>query len=146
MIGNKYGRLTVTDMYRENNKTFCICDCDCGNKGIKRNSYKLRNSSEFASCGCSRKEVAEHYLSTDVEGMKYGKLTILETLWGTSPLMVKCKCDCGTIGNFRKNDVQTKHTTSCGCVNREKWKQYNTVNDTGYISDSGIEILSVYKK
>lgn len=53
-IGNKYGKLTVIERYKENNnkqiKTKWLCQCECGNTTIV-NASDLR-SGRTKSCGC----------------------------------------------------------------------------------------------
>ena len=150
ITGKKFGHLTVKKMlYNYNNKkrTFCLCDCDCGNKNIIRESYPLRSHfSELTSCGCTVKEKAVKYLGKNIDGHKFGKLTVLETFWNESPIKIKCKCDCGNIGIYNKNDVQNLHTKSCGCLNKEIVSQICTKNWTNIKSDCGVKgIRQSYK-
>ncbi len=63
MIGQKFGKLTVIDVIIKNNRTRCLCVCDCGKK-VWVASESLKNSHTF-SCGCYQKEKAKkniHYL------------------------------------------------------------------------------------
>lgn len=50
-IGEKYNLLTVTRVYKENNKTVYECKCDCGNNKNVIGAYKLYRGS-VKSCGC----------------------------------------------------------------------------------------------
>lgn len=52
LIGQKFGKLTVIDKCKENNKSYWICKCDCGNI-IKVDTYRLQ-SGHTKSCGCYR--------------------------------------------------------------------------------------------
>lgn len=144
MVGNKYGHLTVTKMlpnYNNSKKTYCLCDCDCGNKDIVRNAWDLRNrTSELSSCGCTIKEKVRKVCGREIDGERFGRLTILETYWDLTPPKVKCKCDCGKTVVLSKNDVQCGHTQSCGCLNKEIVSNYFTKDWSGYISESGVEI------
>lgn len=54
-INKKYGRLTIKDLIKENQKTYAIADCDCGNKNIKIIFASISNGIT-KSCGCLRKE------------------------------------------------------------------------------------------
>ena len=72
------------------------------------------------------------------QGDKYGRLTIIEevephiTPSGQKQRMILCSCDCGTSEPFEVtlNNLRSGHTTSCGCVRKEKAKEihkkYNT--------------------
>ena len=144
MVGNKYGHLTVKQMLPKykGNKTFCLCDCDCGKQGIIKNAWGLRNKcTKLTSCGCTSKEKARKYSGVDVDGKRFGRLLVLETLWEENPPKVKCKCDCGTIKVFNKNDVQSGHTQSCGCMSKEITSQNSTKDWSGYISESGVRLI-----
>lgn len=61
MIGNKYGRLTVLDVYSVKtgncSRTMCKCLCECGNTTSVR-KYDLTHNIT-ASCGCILKEQAK---------------------------------------------------------------------------------------
>lgn len=50
-IGDKYGLLTVKDIYKENNKTCCECLCECGNIVKIFKPYRLATG-VVKSCGC----------------------------------------------------------------------------------------------
>lgn len=57
-----------------------------------------------------------------VIGQKFGRLTILEiagTIGNNLNTFVKCQCDCGSVRNFRFNNLQTGGTKSCGCSRRK---------------------------
>ena len=50
-IGEKYGLLTVINIYKENNKTVYECKCNCGNSKKIIGAYKLYKGN-IKSCGC----------------------------------------------------------------------------------------------
>lgn len=52
----------------------------------------------------------------DITGSKYGKLTVLERIPGTSPIKWLCRCDCGNLTQVTGNNMKSGNTTSCGCV------------------------------
>lgn len=55
MIGKKYGRLTVLEVFKVNNRIKCKCICDCGTiKDIQK--YHLL-SGATKSCGCLQKQI-----------------------------------------------------------------------------------------
>jgi len=55
LIGKQFGRLTILNLYRNNNRTFAECICTCGNsKNINFHAIKIEHTT---SCGCYNKEV-----------------------------------------------------------------------------------------
>ena len=70
------------------------------------------------------------------QGDKYGRLTIIEevephiTPSGQKQRMVLCSCSCGTSEPFEVtlNNLRSGHTTSCGCVHKEKAKENGRAN------------------
>lgn len=59
MIGNKYGKLTVISIEKQNNKTLLKCKCDCGNE-IIRPTYLIATN-QIKSCGCLKSEHIKQY-------------------------------------------------------------------------------------
>ena len=57
ITGQKFGKLTVLKMFRRDNKTFCECQCDCGNIKIIQQANLKNGSSK--SCGCLAKELSK---------------------------------------------------------------------------------------
>lgn len=56
-------------------------------------------------------------------GDRFGRLVVLEDLgtrgkWYNRYFL--CKCDCGNKKEFRAQNLQSRHTTSCGCLKKEK--------------------------
>ena len=51
----------------------------------------------------------------DLTGQKFNRLTVIERIPNTSPIMWKCKCDCGNIIEVRGSYLRNGHTKSCGC-------------------------------
>lgn len=144
LTGNKYGKLTVKKMlynYNNTNRTKCLCDCDCGNKDIIRESYQLTHASN-SSCGCGKKEYVRKSCGKDIDGQKFGKLLILNTLWENNPPLVNCLCDCGNTVLLNKKDVQTGHTNSCGCLKTKVFDKINDVDHTNEMSEYGIKIIN----
>ena len=53
-IGQRFGRLTITELYSENNISFAICQCDCGT--IKRVAISNLKRGNTVSCGCKNRD------------------------------------------------------------------------------------------
>ena len=102
LTGKQFGLWTV--LYRDNEKHNTrdirwVCKCECGTVKSVLGKY-LRNGKSI-SCGCNKR--------VDLTGKKFGKLTVLETLYdynGYNRATYKCRCDCGEIlyltGNMNK--------------------------------------------
>jgi len=146
-IGEKHGFLTIVDEIYNYNGTSTkvyICDCDCGNKNvIKHDGYKWHENS---SCGCRSKTKHAEVMRKQVDGQKFGRLLVLETLWDETPFKVRCKCDCGNIVVLNKADVQSCHTKSCGCLQRERASETRYVDSSGYVSPLGLKIIKPYQR
>ena len=52
LIGKRFNKLVVLDTVRESNRTYCICQCDCGNIVKMEITNLLRD--DTMSCGCYR--------------------------------------------------------------------------------------------
>lgn len=140
-IGDKYGKLTITDIiynYNGTKRTKFICDCDCGKTNILKDASSVR-SGHIRSCGCV-KGVSRR---KNALGKKFGYLTVIEEIFlkDTYSHKLKCLCDCGKEVILNRRDVMTGHTLSCGCHKYNVLSQMNYIDQTGFISDYGIEIL-----
>lgn len=51
----------------------------------------------------------------DITNQKFNHLTVVERIPNTSPIMWKCKCDCGKTVAVRGAYLKNGHTKSCGC-------------------------------
>lgn len=152
LTGNKYGHLIVTQMlynYNNTHKTKCLCNCDCGKKNILRIPYDLEHkSTKNTSCGCARADSIRESIGRDITNEKFGKLFVNKIIWeGYKHPMVDCNCDCGNKHIlFRKSDVQSGHTQSCGCLQKERVSDSNCKDWTTFESDYGVTaIRPLYK-
>ena len=65
------------------------------------------------------------------KGMRFGKLTVLEFSHrkkrsnGYYRNYWLCKCDCGNEKIIEESHIKSGHTKSCGCLNIEKFKNFN---------------------
>lgn len=138
----KFGNLLVLEMlwgYKGGRKTYTRCLCDCGKETIRVTDHLKRGDN--ISCGCKHAEIMHNTFRVDVTGQKFARLTVLEVLWGSPHAQVRCKCDCGNELIADKADVVGGHTRSCGCLQREMASDVNTVDQSGIVSDYGVEIL-----
>lgn len=141
----KFGSLLVKEMLygclRDNGRkrTYCKCQCDCGNEYII-GSYEIRHN-KYPSCGC----LSNHYRSinnrTNEIGNKYNRLKILDIDYSQKPSIAKCQCDCGNIAYISKTDVVNGNTKSCGCLQKERASESNIMDYSGAIFDNGVKVL-----
>nr|DAS56358.1 MAG TPA: ethylene-responsive transcription factor [Bacteriophage sp.] len=114
LIGKKFWMLTVIDVKREKNKTYCLCECECGNtKWIRSDAIK---SGKSTSCGCNQ--------YVDLLNKKIGRLTVIEKTDKRAKrgrVIWKCLCDCGNI--VEKSTADLKKAKSCGCLFKEQGKE-----------------------
>ena len=122
-LGQRYGKLTViADTGKSNHRgKIWLCQCDCGN--TKEVNSNLLWSGKVRSCGCVKPNLTE-FKCKNLEGKKFGKLTVLEktnerkygqVLW-------KCQCECGNIKNIPASNLVYGLTKSCGCFKKERNK------------------------
>lgn len=50
-------------------------------------------------------------------GKTYGRLTIIDG--SEKDLKIKCSCDCGVVGLYKRHNVLSGNTKSCGCLKLE---------------------------
>lgn len=107
-VGEKYGKLTIVEMlynYKDS-QTYCICECDCGNKNyITRVGGLLTGNT--SSCGCVH--------SPSLIGQRFGLLVVNKEVPSESnQRRWECECDCGNIVYRTSNEL--KRFYSCGCL------------------------------
>lgn len=114
LTGTRYGKLVV--LRRLSNSSLWECLCDCGNKTTVSTNHL--NSGHTQSCGCLQKERTREACRKDISGQRFGMLTAIEIDEENSlPKKVKwkCRCDCGTIKSFSRNNLMSGECSSCGC-------------------------------
>jgi len=63
-LGETYGRLTITNEWSDGRQVYFLCDCSCGNTGVKKRKEQLflntehakKNNAAVPSCGCYVKD------------------------------------------------------------------------------------------
>lgn len=86
------------------------------------------------------KQVRQSKPRVDLTGKKFTYLTPYEYIKGGK---WKCKCDCGNEVIVDTRNLNSGHTQSCGCLQKQK-ASLNTVDMTGFEND-GIKVLSKAK-
>lgn len=145
LTGQKFGKLTVLSRAESKidksgkSRTMWYCRCDCGNDTTVSADYLKR--SKCPSCGCETSKNRIEQNRVNNIGEKFGRLTILDILWGYDRAKAVCKCDCGKNYIGTKSDIVSGHTRSCGCLQSENTSAANTKDWSGYIADCGVEFV-----
>ena len=56
----------------------------------------------------------------DIVGNRYARLVVLKRVPSRRKSKWRCRCDCGRLIDVDQDKLKSKHTKSCGCLNREK--------------------------
>lgn len=117
-VGERFGNLVVKEMlyqYR-GEKTYCVCDCDCGNEHVCSLSNLV--TGHTTSCGCRTGDKCWDGRRTDLVGDRFGMLVVVEMLYGykNGQTYCKCKCDCGNESIVYIGNLKQGYTQSCGCM------------------------------
>lgn len=63
----------------------------------------------------------------DLTGQKFGRLTVLKRIENRGKHIIwLCQCKCGKITKVSATHLQTGHTQSCGCYNKERIRETST--------------------
>ena len=129
LTGQVFGRLTV--LHEENPRTTkrikWTCQCECGTiKNIYGNDLR---QGKVLSCGCLRNERVREAVGNQLEGQRFGRLTVLkqvESIREPSGMLRTawlCRCDCGKEIIAKTLNLKAGDTQSCGCLNKDKLKE-----------------------
>ncbi|WP_343349191.1 hypothetical protein [Terrisporobacter petrolearius] len=143
LTGSKIGMLNIIERKRENNRTYYLCKCECGNKKWIRSDY-LKN---MTHCGCKK---IYHY--RDITNEKFGMLTPIEVV-GTSKnngKIWRCRCDCGNVKDIYLSSLISGLVISCGCYKKEKAKlnikkAFEVFKDNNVLEHTNIAYISLQK-
>lgn len=85
----------------------------CGLCGKKFEAYTSSVAlNQKKSCGCLK----------DLSGKRFGKLVVIENTFtknNQNAYYWRCKCDCGKETLVSTGNLQSGHTTSCGCAHKD---------------------------
>lgn len=68
--------------------------------------------------------------SPDLEGRKFGRLTVIEKVGMTkhNKVLWKCQCDCGNESIVWTHSLISGHTKSCGCIKIERLTKHGNLH------------------
>lgn len=82
------------------------------------------------------------YKHNDLNGMTFGRLTVIRENGRTKDrhILWECQCECGNIVNISSRDLARGHTKSCGCLKKDR------IRDIRYKhGDRNARLYSVWK-
>lgn len=129
MKGKQFGHLTVIEEAKErvDGQVAWVCRCVCGSQITVRGKC-LRNG-ETKSCGCKKSELVSKSRHRDLQGQKFGRLTVIREHHKESEKYYwLCKCDCGNEVIVNASNLTSGNSKSCGCYNSEKREETKTTH------------------
>lgn len=135
-LGDKYNRLTIKEIYRENSKIYFNCLCECGNE-VKKISPSQLISGNTKSCGCYNNElrIARNIKHNDANR---NNKTRLYKIW------VDMKRRCSNPHRPRSKNYYLKGIKCC-----EEWNDFQNFKNwslsNGYADNLTIERKDNYK-
>lgn len=140
LVGKTYGKLTVmTRAENQGRRVMWLCQCECGNTTVVRGDSLKDGSTK--SCGCLHKEEAVERQTKNIEGEKFGRLTVVSKIDSeeNGSSLWLCGCECGNEVIVSSARLKSGNTKSCGCLQREKVREIGCNNWKG-----GIQIISTH--
>lgn len=107
----RFNNLTVMRFDHRDKYTYWLCKCDCGNEVVVRGSHLTTGA--VKSCGCLKN--SKHKIR-NLDGKRFGKLTVIKYHHINHGAYYLCKCDCGNEVIVLGTKLVTGRTKSCGCL------------------------------
>lgn len=84
----------------------------------------------------------------DLTGKKFGRMLVLSRAANDRGGRAKwnCVCDCGTMKDVASYDLRSGHTTSCGCIGRERAAQRLETHGLSNGGDKTSPVYNVWSK
>lgn len=115
-VGARFGKLTFIDLDRSrmDGDSYWVMSCDCGTtKSFLAANVRRGNTRSCCGSANARRQ--------DLIGKRFGRLVALEKVRSTSGrVQWRCRCDCGGETIAFTASLNSGHTRSCGCLQREK--------------------------
>jgi len=126
IIGQKFGRLTIIEIFYKKNRKHVKCICECSK--IIESRFDNLKCGDTVSCGCYKKDNNVKLYKINLIGKRFGKLLVIEDAPKVNNRYVscKCKCDCGNEKIIAAFNLRNGATISCGCRGFEtRFKRVN---------------------
>ena len=129
LSGQRFGKLITLE--RKGEQNIWECQCDCGKIVLVRES-NLR-SGHTKSCGCGRLSKLKGRDPKDLTGQRFGMLVVQRPtdMRERNSVVWECQCDCGKTVFVTVNSLTYRNTTSCGCVQTERFPHSTGKNIAG---------------
>lgn len=121
LAGHVFGRLTVVSFEKISNQgAIWNCICDCGTETTATTG--ALNSQHKQSCGCLLTERSREATTLSLQGMRFGRLTVLSKSDQRKRNSVQwnCVCDCGNSKVAIGALLKIGQLVSCGCALLDK--------------------------
>lgn len=116
LTGRRFGRLVCVEPTDERGPSGGVvwrCRCDCGNDCLAVSTQLTQGYKK--SCGCLGHPPVKEYI-----GYRFGLLTVIDYAGKRGGQHYwRCRCDCGNEVEVGQTNLQSGHTKSCGCLQRE---------------------------
>lgn len=107
LIGQTFGKLTVLEKTRKNNRVAWICQCECGNQTTVITNSLTSGNTKSCGCGINR---------PDETGKIYGFLTVINKApTKNGKAYWNCRCRCGKETIVSGDALRRGQSISCGC-------------------------------
>ena len=108
------GHAVTYDQLKHHSMLPLDVDCDICHKIFKSTKYQLERNGHQLCQSCVIRSKLEKPLPV---GYTCGRLTVVGVAQkgGYST----CRCECGTVRDFDNTVLRSKHTLSCGCLQKE---------------------------
>lgn len=116
LVGQKYGRLTVLEVYKDCTPQEVLCECECGNR-IRAIKFQVL-SGHTQSCGCLSRERKSEAVTKDWTGYvsESGVTLNHQAYKQDGSWLWDCTCYCGNHFINRPVNIVTGVVKSCGCL------------------------------
>ena len=120
LTGRRFGKLVCispTSERTSSRRVIWQCRCDCGNMCQAVSSQLIHGYKK--SCGCLGRPPLKDYLHK-----RFGSLEVIGYAEKRNGLHYwRCRCDCGNETEVSQSNLQSGHTTSCGCVQKDMFRR-----------------------
>lgn len=146
MVGTRYGKLVVTDVFERGakNNLYAKCLCDCG-KEFDIGVAAIRNKGKTRCNSCPSETDTGTLVGTRVGMLVVTRHYLSENSYGKVTELVRCTCDCGGVFGYTILPVEKfgvgENDRCMGCIHSrrtsaglqkvsiEEWKGYK-ISDT----------------
>lgn len=133
ITGQRFGKLVAL---RPTEQRVCgqvvwECRCDCGEITFVASGNLRRGNTR--SCGCLHSQVVSEASRNDLQGKRFGRLTVIAATEKrqNGSVVWQCRCDCGNSVLVSAADLQKGDTSSCGCLQKENLAKRRKVDLAG---------------